>query len=229
MSFDAARTGEHSLSPAEVLVAVPARNEAATIGDCVAHLHRAARHAWASGRVRRVRVAVAAHRCSDATADLATSHLVELTRGMTPSAARQVEAGGRFRAFDGFVRPIEEEATVGQVRTALISSAVAAEPALDQSRLWIFSTDADSVVPPDWISETLAAAEHAQADLVAGMTEVAGWEADQQARLAYAALIEAGMTGNGHRHVYAANLAVRYAAYQRAGGFRPWLTARNER
>ena len=230
-------------SPAEVLVAVPARDEAATIADCLAHLHRAARHAWASGHVLRVRVAVAAHRCSDATAEIAAAHLAELSQGTALSAsaparsssvrsaaapapaphAAPADAAGQLRLFDGFVRPVAYEATVGQVRTELIAAAIAAEPALDPARLWVFSTDADSVVPHDWISETLAAAHRAQADLVAGMTEVSGWEADRQARSAYAALIEAGMTGSGHRHVYAANLAVRYAAYLRAGGFPPVL------
>jgi hypothetical protein len=46
-------------------------------------------------------------------------------------------------------------------------------------------------------------------------------EADGTAQEAYTGLLKAGMSAGGHRHVYAANLAVRYPALAPAGGFPP--------
>ena len=81
------------------------------------------------------------------------------------------------------------------------------------------NTDADSWVPPDWISATLSAMRAADAVAAAGLVEVVGWRAPASARRAYHALIEAGLHPWGHDHVYGANLAVRLDAYVTVGGF----------
>ncbi len=77
-------------------------------------------------------------------------------------------------------------------------------------------------MPTDWVTATLEVAERSGADVVAGMAELSGWDADDRARAAYDALIQQGMTEDGgHRHLYAANLALRYPAFAAAGGFPP--------
>ena len=188
----------------DVLVAIPARDEAELIAECLAAVLEAGEQALAAGRVDRVRVAVAAHRCADDTAAIARRQLSEVAH-----------------LVDQLVVEVHEPAPVGWVRTLLIERAMTKAPALAGERTWVFSTDADSVVPPDWVTSTLAAATAAQADLVAGLTALLGWEADGAAQEAYARLLRAGMSAIGHRHVYAANLAVRYPALARAGGFPP--------
>jgi hypothetical protein len=79
----------------------------------------------------------------------------------------------------------------------------------------------------DWVSSTLAAATAIQADLVAGLTALLGWEADRAAHEPYARLLQAGISAGGHRHVYVANLAVRYPVFARLAASRPGSTVRS--
>ena len=60
-------------TPVDVLVAVPARDEADSIETCLAAVVTAAQEALERGTARRVRVAVGAHRCQDRTAERATA------------------------------------------------------------------------------------------------------------------------------------------------------------
>lgn len=83
---------------------------------------------------------------------------------------------------------------------------------------WLASTDADSVVPPDWLLCGLAYAE-AGYDTVAGTVVVDEWSPhDADVRSAYLAGYQNRW---GHRHVHGANLAVSAEAYVAVGGFRP--------
>lgn len=185
----------------EILVAIPARNEAVRIGRCLRGVMSALAVARGSGRVSRSRIAVAAHRCTDATVEIARREL------------------GR-RAEDGLVLRLDEDQPVGGVRTRLAMAAAASDPALDPARLWLFSTDADSVVPSDWVLGMLDAAARADADLVAGLVDLVGWRGGRAARRAYRQIIAAKLEPDGgHRHVYAANLAIRWTAFEALGGF----------
>jgi len=183
-----------------VLVAVPARDEAASIASCLRHVLAAGQLARQAGSVGRFRIAVAAHRCTDQTA----------------ATARAILRGA---GVDHLVLHTDELGAVGRIRTRLIETAMAAWPVVDPSRTWVLSTVADSLVPGDWIDQLMIIAGRTGADLVAGMTELSGWPATERARDAYAAIIQAGMTPGGHRHVYAANLAVRYRTFTAVGGF----------
>lgn len=185
----------------DVLVALPARNEAATLAGCLTAVVAAGRAARSAGLVDRFRVAVAAHRCSDDTAAIARATLTAT-------------------AVDHVVLRLERPSAVGAVRSRLIHHALGEPDALDPDRTWVFSTDADSRVPPDWVTTILAAAERTDADLLAGLIELDDWAADAAGRAAYERIIASGLDGDGgHRHVYAANLAVRYAAFRAVGGF----------
>lgn len=185
---------------ADVLVAVPAREEAESIEVCLAAVDVAAQQARASGAVRRIRVAVAAHRCHDATAARAAAYLDSTL-------------------LEHLVLIDQESDTVGGVRTRLVEAAMALDPPLEPGRTWLLSTDADSVVPPDWVTAMLDVADRTGADLVAGFVGLDSWVADAAALEAYEHLLHAGLTAEGHDHVWAANLAVSYRAFAAAGGF----------
>ena len=94
---------------------------------------------------------------------------------------------------------------------------VGTDRALAAGRLgstWIANTDADSVVPPNWISCQLDYAA-AGADLVIGTVRPEGMTDDQ-----LAVWRETHIPGQPNGHVHGANLGMRAAAYLRAGGYR---------
>lgn len=187
--------------PVDVLVALPAHDEQASIGDCLASVGRAVTRAQQAGVVRRARIAVAAHRCSDDTAE----------------RARVTLAG--WPGVESLVRPDEMVLPVGSVRTRLIDAAVALDPPLSGPDTWVFNTDADTLVPADWVTATLRRAAEQQADLVLGLADLAEWPVDEVTRRAYERIVNLGLTGSGHQHAYAANLAIRLPAFSQVGGF----------
>lgn len=186
--------------PVDLLVALPAHNESALISACLQSVCRAVDAAQQAGSVSRARVAVAAHRCSDDTA----------------KQARAVLAG--WPGIESLVTIEDEPAPVGAVRTRLVHRAVAAVPALG-SASWLFSTDADTTVPTDWVTATLSQARQSQADLVLGLADLGNWPVDRATRTAYEQIVADGLSGDGHRHAYAANLAIRWEAFAQVGGF----------
>lgn len=181
-------------APVDVVVAIPARNEAGGIQACLRSVLAAVRRARALGAVDRVTIAVAAHRCHDTTAALARSVL---------GAAPDIES---------LVWETDEAMPVGSVRAGLIRRATRPEAT------WLFSTDADSIVPPTWISAGLRLAELASADMVIGLIEL--MDCSPAVRRAHDQLVLAGIHRDGsHDHAYAANLAIRLLTYETAGGF----------
>lgn len=187
-----------------LIIAVPAHNEQETIADCIAAVWRSVSIAAAAGRVSRALVTVAAHRCRDATAGY----------------ARPALAAGAARfpgVATGLLRIDNSSRTVGQVRAALAAEAGERLPAGPDC--WLFNTDADSLVPAEWIVDILDHAASANAVAVAGLVDIADWRTTDLARRRYDAIIRAGLTPTGHRHVYGANLAVRWDAYRSVGGF----------
>ncbi len=99
------------------------------------------------------------------------------------------------------------ERDVGAARTS------AAMRAIDAGARWLASTDADSEVPPDWLSAQLAW----RAEAVCGIVHVRDWAArDPRLRAAYDQHYQAR---DDHRHVHGANLGVSARAYRHAGGF----------
>jgi glycosyltransferase involved in cell wall biosynthesis len=181
---------------AAVAVVIPAHNEERLIGACLASV----RTALASSGLPAT-IVVVAHRCTDRTEDLARQALkgadaVVLVNN-SPNVATARSAG----------------AVVALARLARLS------PGLTADRLWLLSTDADSAVPPSWV-EDLRRHLDGGAAAIAGLVSVHGWEgAPPAARAAYRKIIAAGIRGDQHDHVYAANLAVRADAYLDVGGW----------
>lgn len=107
------------------------------------------------------------------------------------------------------------EGNVGRARAAGASRVIA------RGARWVACTDADSVVPPDWLSAQLAYGH----DAFCGMVAVQDW------RDYGGAVRDAYLAGqcdrDGHPHVYGANLGMSTAMYLRCGGFPP-LTAHED-
>lgn len=173
-----------------VAVVVPARNEAAVIGDCL--------RAIAVARLPVVRtgvpvvVVVVADSCGDQTADIARAAGIHV---------QVLQAG-----------------SVGAARAAGCAYALQVLAGVRRHALWLASTDADSVVPRDWISAQLSAAS-AGYDAVAGLVSLGATPSPSAARRwdqAYAASRRGTWL---HERVHGANLGVRADAYCRAGGF----------
>ncbi len=181
---------------------VPAHNEAGLVRECLV----AIRAAIARTRIP-VAVILVAHRCSDATEQIAQEELSTLTG-----------------PAEGLVLNLES----GTVATARAAGAMAGLHLLTAygvrfESTWLMSTDADSRVPKDWI-DRFRRRMLRDAVAITGMVRVEGWEDGHLAvspRIsdAYHRIIAAGMHGEGHDHVYAANLAVRADAYLEVGGW----------
>lgn len=184
----------------DILIAITAHDEATTIGRCLDSVVAAVSRAQDTGVIRRARIAVAAHRCSDDTVEQALDHL------------------GGLSGIETLVHPEIAVLRVGAVRSRLIAYAVAVPPVLPRD-CWIFSTDADTVVPIDWVTGLLAAARGVDAELVLGLANLDNWPADAEARRTYQQILDSGLDADRHHHVYAANLAVTRSAYDAAGGF----------
>lgn len=185
----------------DVVVAVPARDEAARIGGCLSSVLAAIRAARDAGTVTGASVGVAAHCCRDDTALLARRML------------RSVPDVG------GTVWESNEPATVGEVRSRLIQHAIQ-DVTRRPDQVWLFSTDADTTVPSSWITTGLRLAAESGVVMVVGLVDIDEHEVTAPVRLAHDQLIRAGVFADGsHDHVYAANLAIRLDAYLDLGGF----------
>ncbi|WP_085687252.1 MULTISPECIES: glycosyltransferase family 2 protein [unclassified Pseudomonas] len=86
---------------------------------------------------------------------------------------------------------------------------------------WLAFTDADSVVPDDWLVRQL----EFKADAVCGTVEVDSWaHHDDVVRSKYMELYQ---FVENHRHIHGANLGISADAYRSAGGFQH-LTAHED-
>lgn len=184
----------------DVLVVVPARDEEWGIARTLRSVCVALEHA--SAEVGLAAVVVVADRCSDHTARIARRVLHDRddrVRGLV----RECEAG-----------------TVGgarQLGVELGRTALTGRPA---ERIWIANTDADTVVPHDWVVQQLRAADagfHAVAGTVdLDCTSDVPHAVRRRFRETYADALPAS---GSHVHVHGANLGVRLDAYDLAGGW----------
>ncbi|MEO9247767.1 glycosyltransferase [Citricoccus nitrophenolicus] len=198
-------------SPAGVLVAIPAHDEEDLLAGCLEQVLAALHHARSAGSIARAVVAVTAHRCTDRTAAVAREVLTRAT----------LSTG---LAVGWHVLEDEGSATIAEVRRAAVEAGARSledTAGAGDHGIWLFNTDADSLVPPEWITHTLRIAARERAVAVAGLVEVTGWEPPPSVLWAYDTLVARGLHGSGHDHAYGANLAVRLDAYRAVGGFTP--------
>ena len=171
-----------------VVVAVPARNEAATIAECLRSIDDAASHAGCD-----VLAVVAADSCVDGTAAI-------VGRIRFRHAQVAVVAGAWGRA--------------GAARAGAVSAALSQVDAPSE-QVWIANTDADCVVPQDWLALQLALGRTHHA--VGGIVELD--PVTSPVPLLAAFHRDYGLDGSQHRHVHGANVGFRGDAYLGAGGW----------
>ncbi len=176
-----------------IAVGVPARNEAESIGACLRSILVAA----ASVDLP-VAIVVVADSCTDRTA--ARSRSVLRSSG---------------RRWDVIERSFGR---VGPARDLACRSALALQPSGVGTDVWLATTDADSIVPPDWLSAHLRHARRGW-DGVAGLIQFADGDITTELRSRFADAVERQGTGTGHPHVHGANLGIRGSAFIQAGGF----------
>lgn len=91
--------------------------------------------------------------------------------------------------------------------------ATGADQLLAAGAKWLAFTDADTVVPPDWLARQIGF----NADAVCGTVEVDSWkDHDESVRSQYMKLYQ---FIENHRHIHGANLGLSAEAYRNAGGF----------
>ena len=207
-----------------IVVAVPARNEADCVGECVTSIDRAARAVAVP-----VTVVVAADSCQDATA--------EVLARLRPSSCRLYVLEGTWgRAGTARAAAIEFGLCAQQHGHRYLPGNAAGQGQDKTDELvWIANTDADCVVPPSWLQTQLLLAKEVEA--VAGIVEL-----DRQRTPAglfeafnrtYAAPADVGtaarVTGHDgevedheHVHVHGANIGLCAMAYQAVGGWCPF-------
>jgi glycosyltransferase involved in cell wall biosynthesis len=99
--------------------------------------------------------------------------------------------------------------------------ATGADHLLAAGAKWLAFTDADTVVPPDWLARQI----EFNADAVCGTVEVDSWnDHGDWVRSAY---MEHYQFIENHRHIHGANLGLSAEAYRNAGGFQH-LTAHED-
>ena len=172
-----------------VAVVIPAHNEEALLEECLASVDRAARAA--RRKVGEIRVRVVLDACTDRSAAITAQ------RGVPPVSIMARRVGAARRA-----------------------GVAAALRDLDPSRLdrvWTAHTDADSVVPRNWIVHQLALA-NGGADVVVGTVRPDFADLTAEQIRAWKATYTRGVA-NGH--VHGANLGVRADWLELVGGFHP--------
>lgn len=128
------------------------------------------------------------------------------------------------RARESAVTVIEiRSRNVGAARATGMRAVLRQMPQADPSDVWLATTDADTLVPPDWLARQLSHAAQGW-DAVLGTVTVADWAGrPTQAAGAFDAHYSHGE--GPHPHVHGANLGIRASAYLAAGGFPSLRTA----
>lgn len=189
-----------------LVVAVPARDEAATVERCLESVAASAAHLLDDSthghRIATVTIAVACDTCADDTAALVRhTDLSTWTHG-----SRRIAAHAMVGSWS----------SAGGARRAAVRHGLGLlPPGAADDRVWLATTDADSLVPADWLLRQLRYA-NGGADAVAGIVELI--EPDARTAGAFRRIYSI-VAGREHTHVHGANLGVRATAYLAADGF----------
>jgi glycosyltransferase involved in cell wall biosynthesis len=181
-----------------IVVAVPARNEECRI---VASIDAVLGAAEAIGPHITVAVSVAADGCTDRTIEL-LEDIADKDRAVRVVNGLWNSAGGARRA--AVANGVASLASVGPISA---------------QATWIATTDADSHVPPDWLTSQLRYADSGH-DAVAGIVEL-HHDDDRTDRLVDLFVRNYSVGTRSHAHVHGANMGIRASAYAAAGGFPP--------
>lgn len=175
-----------------VAVVLPANDEEELLPRCLRALDAAVDALRRSEPRLAIMLVVVLDACSDGSADVAAGHEVQ-------------------------VRSINE-GCVGAARTA---GAAAAHDLLgvgvehDERHVWLACTDADSVVPTNWLTDHVASAR-AGVDLVLGRVRPDPLDLDEATHREWS---RRHTSTRPTDHVHGANLGVRWSVFAAAGGF----------
>lgn len=181
--------------PDAVAVVVPARDEEDLLPACLDSVTAAVAAVHAAHPSVRTRIVVVLDACRD-------------------GSARAV--AGR----DGVVALTIDAACVGLARSRGVEAAAEWSATVGGRSLWVASTDADSVVPPDWLTTHVGRAADGLALVVSTVVPRPG----DLSPAALSAWHQRHTTADGHDHVHGANLGFTLDAYRTAGGFPPLHT-----
>ncbi len=171
-----------------VRIVVPARDESDLLPACLSSLTEAVAAVVAARPGTSASVTLVLDRCVDDSAEVASR-------------------------FDGIDVLDVDHGRVGAARAAGVRHATRGDT--NPSSVWIANTDADCVVPLQWLIGQLALADRGH-DAVVGTVEPHGPDLDEALLAAWRARHE---RRDGHGHVHGANLGLTLAAYHAAGGF----------
>lgn len=179
-----------------VMVVVPAHDEELLLGRCLTSISRAVENLTAERPGLFATTVVVLDRCRDRSAEVADGFPVDVVR---------VDAG-----------------RVGVARAHGVRWAESTTRPAPANAVWIASTDADTVVPPTWLTQQVQTADLG-ADLVLGRVEPDPADLDHRIHAAWHRLhpTHAHVNPHVHPHVHGANLGIRLDAYHRTGGFAP--------
>lgn len=160
-------------------VVVPAHNEEVLLSRCLTALERAVDVLRRTEPSIRVEVVLALDACTDASAEIAGRHHVRVTT-LDERCVGAARATGAAAAAD------------------LLGVGAAHDP----DRAWLACTDADSVVPPSWLTEHVALAARGT-DLVLGRVRPDPADLDDETHREWSRL---HTSAHPARHVHVANL-----------------------
>lgn len=176
-------------------VVVPVRDEEQLLAATLGRITAAMDQVESSGR-RTARLVVVLDACTDGSARVA----------------------GTVAAADPRIRIVTTDAgCVGAARALGVATAMAGFPRSPLHRQWIANTDADTLVPGDWLQKFADEAD-AGADALLGTVEPDERDLGPHRHAAWQA---AHVRQDGHPHIHGANLGVRASAYALVGGFPP--------
>ncbi len=107
---------------------------------------------------------------------------------------------------------------VGAARAAGFEYARSVCGTVEPARTWFATTDADSVVGVNWLTQMAAA----EADMVLGTVRIPVWRLPAEVARRY--LRAYNSKGPGHPHIHGANMGFRADAYWEVGGFQALVT-----
>lgn len=173
----------------DIRVVVPCRNEELRLASCLQAIDTARSVLRSVQPDVTIEVVVVLDRCTDRSAEIA-------------------------RRWPRVIAVPSDHGQVGAARATGVSQAWTRTTRPDRS--WIACTDADSLVPADWLRTQWALAASG-ADVVLGTVRPDPREITPQDLQVW---LDEHDLGDGHEHVHGANLGVRGSWYARVGGFR---------
>ncbi|GAA3882781.1 glycosyltransferase family A protein [Leifsonia kafniensis] len=178
-------------SPLEaIVVVIPVHNEEALLARCLSAMEQAISSARSlNGTAPEITVQVVLDACTD------DSELIA-------SAFPYDSIGVDFT-------------NVGQARALGVQRGIRRCAAAEPRSVWIANTDADSTVPPNWISAQIELAQRG-VDLMVGTVRPDFADLDEPQRDAWT---RTHTPGHANGHVHGANLGFRAHSYLQAGGF----------